>query len=68
VVPGAGWTTTDREGRFIVDILRPGDYHCIVRGPDGAEAETDLTVPGAPVDVTLGEKKKLPKAGSKSRS
>jgi hypothetical protein len=45
---------TGRDGRFRFDRLRDGEYRVTVRGPDGAEAEATLVVPGPGVDVAIG--------------
>lgn len=50
-------TTSGEDGRFRFDSLRAGSYRCLTRGPDGATAETELTVPGI-ADVVLGQRAK----------
>ena len=60
-----GWTSTDDAGRFRVGSIRPGTYACLARGPDGAEADGTLAVPGSGVELRLGLSK--PKAARKIR-
>jgi hypothetical protein len=55
VVDDVGWKVTGADGRFLFDRLRAGEYHCRVRGRDGSEVETSFEVPGAPLDLRLGE-------------
>jgi hypothetical protein len=65
VMSGVGFAVSDKDGRFIFSGMEPGDYTCMARGPDGAEAEVKLTVPGGRIDLTLGSPtpKKRPKTG-----
>jgi hypothetical protein len=57
VIADIGWTATDRTGRFRFDPLRPSTYRCVARGPDGAEAEAELIVPGHAIELRLGPAK-----------
>jgi Pvc16 N-terminal domain len=61
VVDDVGWKVTGADGKFLFDRLRAGGYRCHARGPDGAEAEADFDVPGAPLDLTLGKSTKQTK-------
>jgi hypothetical protein len=48
-----GWSVTDDQGRFRFGGVAPGGYRCIARGPQGGEAEVELSVPGGAVTLTL---------------
>ena len=52
------WTASDGEGRFHFSRLAPGTYACVARTVDGREAEAELKVPGARVDLALGAAKR----------
>jgi hypothetical protein len=47
-------TSSDREGRFLFDGLRPGDHKVEARTASGEEASGVAKVPGAGVDLELG--------------
>jgi hypothetical protein len=47
-------TSSDREGRFLFDGLRPGDHKVEARTASGEEASGVATVPGGGVDLELG--------------
>jgi Pvc16 N-terminal domain/Carboxypeptidase regulatory-like domain len=53
VLRDTGWSTTDAEGRFRFDGLASGTYHCLVRAPDGTEAEAEVVVPGGRLELTV---------------
>ncbi|HXA55522.1 MAG TPA: Pvc16 family protein [Solirubrobacteraceae bacterium] len=54
-IPELGlWTASARDGRFRFDRVGPGSYRCLARGGGGEEAEGELRVPGAGVDIVLG--------------
>jgi hypothetical protein len=53
VLSGVGWAASDSQGRFIFSRVAAGEYTCMARGPDGAEAKAKLTVPSGMVDLTL---------------
>jgi hypothetical protein len=65
VLSDVGWAASDANGRFIFNRVAAGEYTCMARGPDGAEAKTKLTVPTGILDLTLdsGRAKKSSKAG-----
>jgi hypothetical protein len=48
------WTTSGSDGRFRFESLSAGAYRCVARGVDGAELESELTVPGQGADLVLG--------------
>src|SRR5919206_2580089 len=57
-LPESGrFASTDAQGRFRFDRLTPGRHKLQVRTKDGREASADLDVPGALVDIVLGEGK-----------
>jgi len=49
------WTASSGGGRFLFDRLRAGEYRVVARTADGREAEAELTVPGAKVDLKVGK-------------
>jgi hypothetical protein len=55
VLPDLGkMTSSDREGRFLFDGLRPGDHKVEARTAAGEEASGVAKVPGGGVDLELG--------------
>ena len=54
--------STNREGRFIFDAVRPGEHRVVARTATGEEASGTASVPGGGVDLELGggPKKKTP--------
>jgi hypothetical protein len=50
--------STDREGRFVFDGMRPGDHAVVARLATGEEASGTATVPGGGVDLALGGSRK----------
>jgi hypothetical protein len=46
--------STDRDGQFIFDGMRPGDYKVMARTATGEEASGTASVPGGGVDLELG--------------
>jgi hypothetical protein len=55
VLPDLGkMTSSDREGRFLFDGLRPGDHKVEARTATGEEASGVAKVPGGGVDLELG--------------
>src|SRR5688500_17187311 len=53
-LPDAGiFASSDAGGRFRFDRLAPGRHRLVARAADGREAEADLDVPGAMVDLVL---------------
>jgi Pvc16 N-terminal domain/Carboxypeptidase regulatory-like domain len=70
VLTGVGWAASDANGRFIFNRVPVGEYTCLARGPDGAEAQAKLSVPGGRLDLTLGSARgrKAGKTGSAKSS
>jgi hypothetical protein len=53
-LPDSGiFTSSDAGGRFRFDRLAPGRHRLVARSADGREAEADLDVPGAMLDLVL---------------
>jgi hypothetical protein len=50
--------STDRDGRFVFDGMRPGDHLVAARTATGEEASGTATVPGGGVDLELGGARK----------
>jgi hypothetical protein len=58
-LPDSGrYASTDAQGRFRFDRLAPGSHRLQVRTKDGQEATGQLDVPGALVDIVLGDAKR----------
>ena len=54
-LPDAGiWTSSSADGRFRFDRLPPGRHRLLARTVDGQEADAQLEVPGAGVDLVMG--------------
>jgi hypothetical protein len=65
-LPAAGrYASTDASGRFLFDRVTPGRHKVQVRTRDGREASADLDVPGALLDIVLGEAKAARKSGKR---
>ena len=59
VLPDLGvWAASDLGGRFRVARVAPGRHRVLVRTIDGGEAEANVTVPGAGVDVAVPSARK----------
>jgi hypothetical protein len=55
------FASTDREGRFTFDAMRPGEHRVVARTAAGEEASGTASVPGGGVDLELGGgRKKAP--------
>jgi hypothetical protein len=53
-LPDSGiMTSSDAGGRFRFDRLAPGRHRLVARAADGRQAEADLDVPGAMLDLVL---------------
>src|SRR3954462_9388938 len=50
--------STNREGRFIFDRIRPGEHRVVARTATGEEAGGTATVPGGGLDLELGRRRK----------
>jgi hypothetical protein len=54
-LPDTGmWTSSTADGRFRFDRLPPGRHRLLARTVDGKEADAQLEVPGAGVDLVMG--------------
>jgi hypothetical protein len=54
-LPASGrFAATDARGYFLIEHVPPGAQKLVVRGPDGAEQEAEVAVPGSRVDIVLG--------------
>jgi hypothetical protein len=57
-LPDTGtFTSSDANGRFLFDRLPPGKHRLVARTADGREVAGELAVPGALLDLVLGEAK-----------
>ena len=55
VMPDLGrFATSDRDGRFLFDGVRGGEYRVVARNAAGEEAAATVKVPGGGVDLELG--------------
>ena len=53
-LPESGrFAATDARGYFLLEHAPPGSQKLVVRGPDGAEQEAEIEVPGSRVDIVL---------------
>jgi hypothetical protein len=52
------FASTDREGRFVFDAMRPGQHRVLARTATGEEASGTASVPGRGVDLELGTGRK----------
>ena len=53
-LPDVGsWTSSAADGRFRFDRLPPGRHRLLARTADGREADAQLEVPGAGVDLVI---------------
>ena len=54
-LPDVGtWTASAADGRFRFDRLPPGRHRLLARTADGREADAQIEVPGAGVDLVIG--------------
>jgi len=54
-LPDTGmWTSSTADGRFRFDRLPPGRHRLLARTVDGKQADAQLEVPGAGVDLVMG--------------
>jgi hypothetical protein len=57
-LPDSGrWTASGPDGRFLFDRLTPGRHRLLARTADGREVKGDLEVPGAMLDLVIGDEK-----------
>jgi hypothetical protein len=53
-LPDAGvWSASDAAGRFVLQRVPPGTHRVLARAPDGAEADAEVSIPGAALDLEL---------------
>jgi hypothetical protein len=65
-LPESGlFAATDGRGYFLLQRVPRGSQKLIARGPDGAEQEAQIEVPGGRVDIVLGAQRPAPKRASK---
>jgi hypothetical protein len=65
VLPESGlWAATDRDGRFLLNRIQPGEHTVVVRTVTGEEAAITAVVPGDRLDVVIGSE---PSPGQKRR-
>jgi len=63
VLPDLGrFASSNREGQFVFDGVRPGDHRVTARNVEGQEASGVAEVPGGGVDLELGGGTKKPAA------
>jgi hypothetical protein len=48
------FASSDRQGRFLLSRVPPGNHTLVARTRDGAEATAEVAIPGAVVDLTVG--------------
>ena len=54
-MPESGaWTSTDSDGRFVFDRVRPGLHRVMARTVDGAEVAATISIPGEHADLVIG--------------
>jgi Pvc16 N-terminal domain len=55
------FAATDRHGRFVLRRVPPGEHKLVARTREGAEAEAEVAVPGAVLDLQVGERRRAAK-------
>jgi hypothetical protein len=55
------FAASDRQGRFVLQKVPAGTHALVARTRDGAEAATEIAVPGAVLDLTVASKKRAAK-------
>jgi hypothetical protein len=66
-LPESGrFAATDTRGYFVIEHVPLGSQRLVARGPDGAELEARIEVPGSRVDIVLGADKPAAKRSAKS--
>jgi Pvc16 N-terminal domain/Carboxypeptidase regulatory-like domain len=48
------WAASDRDGRFRLDRIQPGEHRIVARTADGGEAALSVKVPGERADLVIG--------------
>jgi hypothetical protein len=65
-LPDSGrFAATDARGFFLIEHVPLGSQRLVARGPDGAEQEAQIEVPGSRVDIVLGAHEPAPKRTAK---
>jgi hypothetical protein len=55
VLPESGlWAATDRQGRFLLNRIQPGEHSVVVRTVAGEESAVTAVVPGDRLDIVIG--------------
>jgi Pvc16 N-terminal domain len=68
-MPESGaWTSTNPEGRFVFDRVRPGVHRVLARTAAGAEVAATIAIPGENVDLVIGSPGARAKASSRKRA
>ena len=63
-LPGLGlFASSDPQGRFVLNRVPPGKHRLVARTREGAEAEAEIAVPGAVLDLTVAPPKRAVKKG-----
>jgi hypothetical protein len=57
------FASSDRQGRFILQRVPTGTHKLLARSRDGAEAEAEIAVPGAVLDLTVAPAKRTTRKG-----
>ncbi len=55
------FAASDRQGRFVLQKVPAGTHALVARTREGAEVATEIAVPGAVLDLTVGPKKRAAK-------
>jgi Pvc16 N-terminal domain/Carboxypeptidase regulatory-like domain len=65
-LPESGrFAATDARGSFLIEHVPLGSHKLVARGPDGAEQEAQIDVPGSRADIVLGAREPAPKRAAK---
>jgi hypothetical protein len=57
------FASSDPQGRFLLHRVPPGKHKLVARTREGAEAKTEIAVPGAVLDLTVAPAKRAGKKG-----
>lgn len=68
-MPESGsWTSTNSDGRFVFDRVRPGVHRVVARTVAGAEVAATIAIPGENVDLVIGSPGPRANASSRKRA